>query len=170
MWCKWYAELQGLLHTKMVWSPRIRSFQICSLFFKYIFLILFIFIVIITLLHMEKEDVWISDSTTQSRTIFFNWPNATNIYMIQINGITGKSYAALIQEFFVVLPEGASKFLTWWNIAERVPKVSDFLDRGILSIYWVLLDRLEACLKFETVLFLKINLTSFFRHLFQIVC
>ncbi len=29
----------------------------------------------------------------------------------------GKSYATLIQEFFVVPPEEAGKFLTWCNIA-----------------------------------------------------
>ena len=33
-----------------------------------------------------------------------------------------KSYATLIQEFFVVPPEGAVKFLPWCSIAERVPK------------------------------------------------
>ncbi len=40
--------------------------------------------------------------------------------------VMGKSYATLIQDFFVVTPEGAGKFLTWCNIAEGVLKLSDF--------------------------------------------
>ena len=33
--------------------------------------------------------------------------------------VTGKSYATLIQEFFVLPHEGAVKFLTWWYIVSH---------------------------------------------------
>ena len=76
----------------------------------------------------------------------------------------GKSYATLIHDFFVVTPEGAGKFLTWCIIAEGVLKPSDFFERGIFSIYWVFLDRVEACLKFEVALFLKTYFFFFKLH------
>ncbi len=41
--------------------------------------------------------------------------------------VTDKSYATLIQEFFVVPPEGVETFWTWCNTAERVLKLFAFL-------------------------------------------
>ena len=54
--------------------------------------------------------------------------------------VTGKSYATLIQEFIVVAPEGAGNFLTWCNIAERAPKVSDFfieVSSLFIEYFWI---------------------------------
>ncbi len=48
--------------------------------------------------------------------------------------VKGKSYATLIQDFFVVPPEGAGKSLTWCNTAQGLPKLIEVSSVFFLSI------------------------------------